>query len=457
MREEVESRPIVAVLIGLIIGLVALELPASLLFLGLFVLVFRPLRCRLLLACAFVVGLLVAPGLANPIVEATPVHAIGTISSVPKLHPGLQTFDVQTDGRIIEVSTEDRAIFALGDDIRVSGIEMPLTPEVEAYAASMGIDGRIRSERIEVVRVGSWFAHLSGEWREAFVVFFDKAMSGESAALVDAVCFNGGPMLGSSKELELKRSGLIHIVTASGLQVFVLAFLLSSALRFLPITRGIQIALLAMLLGSYAMAAGLNPAIVRATIITLLGLGAYLFRREQDSLSALGVAGIGYLLWNPHSIYNAGFQLSFITMACLVLFFKRSPIELNESKGQLIRLSNDLLRLSFVVLLASMPLSAYYFGGVSTVSILSNALVCWCTPLVIAGSFVTFVVSWVMPAVATSIAAHVLSPLCEWMLSVLAWTGGEGSTLSISPFSGYWLVAFYGAWLLTYRRRVVQP
>ena len=37
------------------------------------------------------------------------------------------------------------------------------------------------------------------------------------------------------------------------------------------------------------------------------------------------------------------------------------------------------------------------------------------------------------------------------------WVGDGVGSVQVPLFSPWWLVAFYGAWLMTYRRSVVQP
>jgi len=457
MREEVEARPLVLLVIGLIIGLIAVAIPFALLALAGFLILVRPLRGRLLLASAFGFGLILSPAPVRPVFESTPIHGIGTVSSVPKLYQSTQVFNVQVNGRTLELSTRESSPAVLGDQIRISGVENPVGDVAEGYASAMGIEGRIQLDEIEVVQKGSWVSQLASSWRGSFIDFFDRALPQDSAALVDSVCFNARTMLDRPTQQELKQSGLMHIVTASGLQVFAFGFLVTASLRFFPIPRSIQLLLLGLILCLYSIAAGLNPAIVRASIMSILGLSAFLLKREPDALSALSLAGIGYLLWDPHSIFNAGFQLSFITVACVAFFFKKGRVEPENLKDRVIRVTNEFFRLSMVILLSVLPLSAYYFGAVPLLSMLSNVLVCWCTPLLVVGAFAAYAVSLLLPAVGVEVAVHFLAPLAHWMLNVLGWLGGVGSSVSVPPFSGYWLVAIYGTWAFTYRRRVAQP
>src|SRR5471030_1113428 len=103
----------------------------------------------------------------------------------------------------------------------------------------------------------------------------ERNLSSDDANLVDAVCFSSSSLLPKSTKEELEKGGLIHIVTASGLQVLALSFLLGAGFKLLPLPKTARIVLLATLLAMYALASGLNPAIVRAVGMAIVGLGAF--------------------------------------------------------------------------------------------------------------------------------------------------------------------------------------
>jgi competence protein ComEC len=207
----------------------------------------------------------------------------------------------------------------------------------------------------------------------------------------------------------------------------------------------------------YALAAGLQPQIVRASVMAILGLTAYLFQRDPDALSALSLSGIAYLLWRPDAVYGMAFQLSFITVACIAMFFERSPYAPGPWKAQIVRGAKEFLKLSGVVTLATAPLIAYYIGSISTVSVFANMLLFWSLPLVIGLAFIAHGASLATPPVGDAVAVHFLAPLGDGLHGVLGWVGDGSGTIQVPGFSALWLVAFYGAWLTTYRRRVVQP
>jgi competence protein ComEC len=344
----------------------------------------------------------------------------------------------------------------LGDRLSIDGIAKPphATPGSRKFET---IQGRMSVDGFVVVTQGSWIAHLADEWRRSFMAYVDRNLNEKAASLVDAICFNARSGVDPQTRQEMASSGTVHILSASGLQVFVFGFLVAMVLRFFPLHRSVQILALALVLVVYSIGAGLQPQIVRAACMTVLGLAAYMAKRDPDALSALALSGIAYLLWRPDSVYGMAFQVSFVTVACISLFYRRSSATRVTLRAEIVRYTKEFLSLSGIVVLASAPLIAYYLGVISMVSVFANLLVCWSLPLIVAVAFFGHGVSLLAPAVGDSIASHFLGPLCDWIYRVLDGMGRGFGTLDVPSFSGVWLLAFYGAWLMTYRRRVVQP
>jgi competence protein ComEC len=215
--------------------------------------------------------------------------------------------------------------------------------------------------------------------------------------------------------------------------------------------------MLAVILVVYSIATGLQPQIVRASAMTVLGLAAYMVRRDPDALSALSISGIAYLLWRPDAIYGMPFQLSFVAVAAIAIFFRRSASKGSDPHSEFVRITYDCLRLSAIILIATTPLIAYYLGMVSTVSVIANLMLWWCLPLAVGIAFCAHGIALVVPSLGDAIASHFLGPLTGWIDWVLGSLGSGFGSMQVPGFSPFWLLAFYGAWLMTYRRRVVQP
>lgn len=92
MRKELERRPLIAALAGLLIGVTAVQYPANLLFLIPLGFAFRSMETRLLACISLVIGLLIF----RPPQNLDPTQAKGTIEGTVTSQPRPTPFGAQT-------------------------------------------------------------------------------------------------------------------------------------------------------------------------------------------------------------------------------------------------------------------------------------------------------------------------------------------------------------------------
>ncbi len=100
----------------------------------------------------------------------------------------------------------------------------------------------------------------------------------------------------------------------SGINVGILAFAVFWLLRKLPFGETWATILTVLLSWGYAFVADLGSPIVRATITLNIYLLTRLLFRDRAGLNALGIAALGMLLVNPRTLFEASFQLTFISV-----------------------------------------------------------------------------------------------------------------------------------------------
>ena len=152
----------------------------------------------------------------------------------------------------------------------------------------------------------------------------------------------------------------------------------------------------------FALMVGLSPSVVRAATMLSVYSFVILLKRQAFTLNTLSLAAFVMLLANPFNLWDIGFQLSFMSVLGIVIFyrpiyhflsalFSRSANErflirlfvkkrrLGEPKrGILITLRRCVLgmvALSLSTQILSAPLVAFYFGRFSTYFLLTNLLV----------------------------------------------------------------------------------
>lgn len=257
---------------------------------------------------------------------------------------------------------------------------------------------------------------------QRIVSAIEKIFPADTAAFAKALLL--GDRTGIDYELNtvFKISGIMHIIAVSGLHVtilFTLINLLCLKRRWLVAILGIPSLLL------FAAMAGFTPSIVRACIMQCLMIGAMLINREYDGPTELAFASLVMLIVNPLVITSVSFQLSVGCMIGIFLFQKRIYdwicSKLGCEKHHRFVKPKRWFASSVSVTLAAMslttPLSAYYFGAISLVGVLTNLLTLWAVSIIFYGIIVTVAAGFISHS-AGALLASVISYLIRYVLLV---------------------------------------
>ena len=186
--------------------------------------------------------------------------------------------------------------------------------------------------------------------------------------------------------------------------------------RFLTAAVGMPVLLL------FAAMAGFTPSVTRACIMVWLMMLATVFNREYDPPTALAFSVLVMLAANPMAVTSVSLQLSVGCVAGILLF--REPISSWLDKklpGRIPKKWRIFLNQSVAVSVSAMslttPLTAYYFGAVSLVSIVTNLLTLWVVNLIFNGLIGVCLLSLVSGKLA-GILAHILSWPIRYVLAV---------------------------------------
>jgi competence protein ComEC len=151
---------------------------------------------------------------------------------------------------------------------------------------------------------------------------------------------------------------------------------------------------------------GWQPSVVRAGVAGGLTSLAWLVARERDRWYFLLVGAIVLLAWNPYTLLEPGFQLSFA--AVMAIFVAVPRIEAMLRGYPVPRPLAIVLAVSLACGLATAPILWLHFGSVPLFSVVSNALA---APVV-------------APLLGLGITAAVLEPLVPSAAAAIAWGNG---------------------------------
>jgi competence protein ComEC len=333
-----------------------------------------------------------------------------------------------------------------GDILWVSGKIEPHSSNGQAYWLRKGVVGRLKlTDEAHHIQHGPSFWKTTSALHRSFIDFSSKFLPQRIAGLINALCFNDRSTLSLATQQSLLATGTIHIVSTSGLHVVLVAGLLMAAIRLLCLPRSVNLFLLALTLLIYVGSTGFQAPAVRAWIMLMIGLMAFLFKKEADPISALSLAGITYCIFSPASIFEIGFQLSFVCTGALILYMPAIHRQKIPTPSQFITTQlEQILKASFVAFAASAPILAFHFSQIPTASILANILLVPFIALLMTTVFLAWLISLVFVPVAVGLIQLLVAPLSGWTLMVVEFLGSQAwSSLKVQTFSGYWVALLY--------------
>lgn len=215
-------------------------------------------------------------------------------------------------------------------------------------------------------------------------------------------------LIGNRKHLpdELYRkfslSSVAHLLALSGFHISIISLIVYFV--FMPLkNQWLKFVLVALSLLFYLFAVGSPPSATRATIMVLAFFLVSQFERRPEIVNILAFILIIVLIFSPKMIFSPGFQMSYLSVLSIFLFYKR----FNNLFQKVIPRNSIVLKyflsilsvtISVQILLA--PLFAYYFGFFSLASFLMNILVIPLFSLGIIYGFLSLVLSLLAPTFA---------------------------------------------------------
>lgn len=264
-------------------------------------------------------------------------------------------------------------------------------------------------------------------FRQQAVKKIESAIPHPEAAIVSALLLGKRTAIPEETWEDIRTAGLAHVISISGLHISMISLGIFFAARLLmalipPLALAHPIkkyaALLALAGGiAYSVMVGLSIPTVRAMIMTGLVLTAIMLDRNPFSLRLVAFAAFLILLFQPESITNPGFQMSFAAVASLIFFYEQTrnfwtSAYRKEKNRWLWRLALGMLgtaMTSIVATIATTPFTLYHFQQFPIYSVVGN---------IAALPFISFIT---MPA---AVIAYLLMPL-GWEFPAI-WVMGKG-------------------------------
>jgi competence protein ComEC len=275
-------------------------------------------------------------------------------------------------------------------------------------------------------------------------------LGGERRAVLEGIVLGEDEGLSDELRTSFRASGLYHLLAVSGQNVVLIAVGVLGLAWLLGVPRWLgELGALAGI-GSYVLAVGAQASVVRAGIAGALGSLAWLSARQRDRWHFLLVGALILLAWNPYTLFDAGFQLSFAAVAAIFVAVPR--LERTFEGYPVPRGLADAVAVSLACGLATAPILWFQFGRIPVYSVPANALAAPVVAPLLGLGFVTAAVAPLSPGVAAAL-AWANGCLAAYLAACARLIGGlPGATVS-SPRGLGALLLLVAAALLALRLR----
>lgn len=276
-------------------------------------------------------------------------------------------------------------LFKVSDIIKATVFSENITPEISDRSFDNSLLKRGFRHRIVVNNKYPLYKNECGN-TNIFTSLHDKAiervnnssLTAEAKSIVSAMLLGDKSMISKSVKRDFRYSGVSHMLAISGLHIGILFMILGFILKWLNFsfkTRILKTVIIIGILWIYTIIIGSPASAVRAAAMcTLFSIGSVRAVSSVSRYNTLCAAAFLMLIFNPATLYDIGFQLSFTAVAAIL--YAVPKVEKRIGKINII--------VKYVIITATVTLSAqiavtpltmYYFGEFSAVTLVSNMLI----------------------------------------------------------------------------------
>lgn len=279
---------------------------------------------------------------------------------------------------------------------------------------------------------------------------------GQDYAVLAALTLGEKSYLSRDIKDDYSVSGASHVLALSGLHLGIVYALLSFLMMGWRRRWAAQF-LIVTLIWAYVVLVGFSPSVVRsALMLTAYALVSFL-QRDRFSLNTLAFAALIMLLANPLTIYDMGFQFSFLSVLGILLFTPLLETLVQRSwlqRHRVLAWAWGMIEVSLAAQLAVSPMVAYHFGRFSCYFLLSNFVAVPCATVLLYGavmlvplSFVPMLNGWWVDGL--MFVVKMMNGSLQWIASLpgaslenISWNAWQVVTVYVLLVCGYLLWCF---------------
>ena len=362
------------------------------------------------------------------VVDGQRIKITARINQIPAENYGKQ--QIMILGIRIDVPSEIKVDY--GDRINVVGtIEERVTTSGSVYL-------NLNDQTFRKIENGSVWGRYLVTIRQKTFYNLRRWLGGDEGELAAGIVVGGSGEMSREGRDNFRRTGVSHIVAASGYNVSVVAgVILTMAVAAIGRKAAMWFVVVGVVV--YMFLAGMSAAVVRAGVMGILAVAGLMLGRKGDGYWLLVISSWLMIIVNPGYVEDIGFQLS---VAATIGVLYGTPQILN-SKHEILDVTAQNFKTTMGAIVMTVPLILHHFGNLSVAAPVVNLLVVPVVPLIMGVVGVASIVGFVIP-VFGQVISWLAWPVLKYMTSIVGWFGSQSwSSREVGKIGWAWVAGYY--------------
>ena len=299
------------------------------------------------------------------------------------------------------------------------------------YLKTKKIIGTVELEKAKILKSsnGSFIHNIQKYIKDTI----NGTLTDEEGNLLLAILLGDKDKLSEDIQESFKTSNLSHMLAVSGAHVSYIILGLTYVLQNSIIGKKNGKIVCIIFLLAFMAITNFTPSVTRACIMAILTLFSSIIYRKSDVYTNISVAALITLIFNPYSLLDLGFQLSYGGTIGIIIFIKR--IQEKKSNSKVINYIKQMALVSIYANIIIIPIMMYHFNTVSFTFIISNIMASPILGIIVITGFL-FIITSITVKPLTSLIAIFIKPILSILIKI-------SQICSKLPFSNILVVTPY--------------
>ncbi len=299
------------------------------------------------------------------------------------------------------------------------------------YLKTKKIIGTVELEKAKILKSsnGSFIHNIQKYIKDTI----NGTLTDEEGNLLLAILLGDKDKLSEDIQESFKTSNLSHMLAVSGAHVSYIILGLTYVLQNSIIGKKNEKIVCIIFLLVFMAITNFTPSVTRACIMAVLTLFSGIIYRKSDVYTNISVAALITLIFNPYSLLDLGFQLSYGGTIGIIIFIKR--IQEKKSNSKVINYIKQMALVSIYANIIIIPIMMYHFNTVSFTFIISNIMASPILGIIVITGFL-FIIASITVKPLTRLIAIFIKPILSILIKI-------SQICSKLPFSNILVVTPY--------------